>query len=159
MPNNPVSSLVSRDSLERKHEASEPQLRYAMIFAVSAGVMLLASLVTTALFIHWLSRSRPMQSMRPLGIISAPDLKPLERFPKPNLEIDDGHAQMISILVAQNQKLNTYGWVDRSNEIIRIPIDRAMDLLLQRGLPSRTNGVSQTGVSALRLIQERPEQP
>jgi hypothetical protein len=33
--------------------------------------------------------------------------------------------------------LTTYGWVDRANGVVRIPIDRAIDLLLQRGLPTR----------------------
>jgi hypothetical protein len=38
---------------------------------------------------------------------------------------------------AQMQELNTYGWVDPHNEVVRIPVDRAMDLIIQRGLPSR----------------------
>ena len=33
--------------------------------------------------------------------------------------------------------LNSYGWVDRGNNVVRIPIDRAMKLTLERGLPSR----------------------
>jgi hypothetical protein len=33
--------------------------------------------------------------------------------------------------------LNTYGWVDQKNGIARIPISRAIDILAQRGLPSR----------------------
>jgi hypothetical protein len=33
--------------------------------------------------------------------------------------------------------LNTYGWVDRESGIVHIPIERAMELLLQRGLPAR----------------------
>lgn len=37
----------------------------------------------------------------------------------------------------ENAVLTTYGWVDRDNGIVRIPIDRAMDLILQRGLPTR----------------------
>jgi hypothetical protein len=38
---------------------------------------------------------------------------------------------------AQQQKLNSYGWVDRSAGTIRIPIERAIELTAQRGLPSR----------------------
>jgi hypothetical protein len=39
--------------------------------------------------------------------------------------------------------LTTYGWVDRDNGIVHIPIDRAMDLILQRGLPTRPQGQPQ----------------
>jgi hypothetical protein len=35
------------------------------------------------------------------------------------------------------EKLNSYGWVDKDGGVARIPIDRAMELLLQRGLPVR----------------------
>ncbi len=37
----------------------------------------------------------------------------------------------------EDAALTTYGWVDRKNGIVHIPIDRAMDLILQRGLPTR----------------------
>jgi hypothetical protein len=37
----------------------------------------------------------------------------------------------------EDQTLNTSGWVDRSRGIVRIPIDRAMDLIIQRGLPAK----------------------
>ncbi|HKM89274.1 MAG TPA: hypothetical protein VJX29_01565 [Candidatus Acidoferrales bacterium] len=37
----------------------------------------------------------------------------------------------------QEKSLDTYGWVDRSRGIVHIPIERAMDLVLERGLPAR----------------------
>lgn len=35
----------------------------------------------------------------------------------------------------EDATLNTYGWVDRQNQIVRIPIDRAMELLAQQTSP------------------------
>jgi hypothetical protein len=35
------------------------------------------------------------------------------------------------------EKLNSYGWIDRDGGVAHIPIDRAMDVVLQRGLPVR----------------------
>jgi len=99
-----------------------------------------------------------MQQMQPFGIVIAPDLKPLARFPKPNLAIDDGHAQMTALLQQQNEKLNSYGWVDRSNNVVRIPIDRAMDLFLQQSLQTATSPQARPDGSELQLIQERPAQ-
>jgi hypothetical protein len=37
----------------------------------------------------------------------------------------------------ENAELTEYGWVDRNAGTVRIPIDQAKELLLQRGLPSR----------------------
>jgi hypothetical protein len=38
------------------------------------------------------------------------------------------------------QRLTTYGWVDKDGGVTRIPIDRAMQLMLQRGFPARAEG-------------------
>jgi hypothetical protein len=37
----------------------------------------------------------------------------------------------------QADRLVGYGWVDREAGIVRLPIERAMELLLERGLPTR----------------------
>jgi hypothetical protein len=44
------------------------------------------------------------------------------------------------------EKLNSYGWVDKEGGVARIPIDRAMDLVLQRGLPVRPDAANETRV-------------
>jgi len=41
---------------------------------------------------------------------------------------------------AENEKLGSYGWVDKEGGVTRIPIDRAMDVMLQRGFPARADG-------------------
>ena len=38
---------------------------------------------------------------------------------------------------AQRSTLNSYGWVDKASGLVHIPIDRAIQLTLERGLPVR----------------------
>ena len=38
---------------------------------------------------------------------------------------------------AEDQVLHNYAWLDQANGIVRIPIDRAMELIEQRGPPAR----------------------
>jgi hypothetical protein len=57
-------------------------------------------------------------------------------FPAPQLEIDE-RTQLNRIRQDEAETLSTYGWVDQKAGTIRIPIDRAMDLIAQRGLPVR----------------------
>ncbi len=83
--------------------------------------MIAFCLATAGLLAGAFSKKRPMQRMQPLGLIVAPDLIPLERFPKPNLQIDDGHDQRTILYDRQKLKLNSYGWMDRSNRIVRNP--------------------------------------
>ena len=46
----------------------------------------------------------------------------------------------------QNEQLDSYGWIDKENGIVRTPIDRAMELTVQGGLPTRAGGTSAPGM-------------
>lgn len=61
---------------------------------------------------------------------------PQATFPKPQLE-EDERGQLRDIRMEEEKKLYSYGWVNEQAGTVRIPIDRAMDLLVQRGLPVR----------------------
>jgi hypothetical protein len=41
---------------------------------------------------------------------------------------------------SEAEKLAGYGWVDKEGGVTRIPIDRAMELMIQRGFPTRPGG-------------------
>jgi hypothetical protein len=57
-------------------------------------------------------------------------------FPQPRLE-ENERSQLRQIIEDEDRKLATYNWVDKDKGVVQIPIDRAMDLLVQRGLPVR----------------------
>ena len=57
----------------------------------------------------------------------------------------------------EEAELNSYGWLNKTAGVVRIPIERAMDLLLAKGLPTRSaTNESSLGKSSLQLQQERP---
>jgi hypothetical protein len=43
------------------------------------------------------------------------------------------------------KRLKSYGWVDKDGGVARIPVDRAMELMLQRGFPVRTDAATPAG--------------
>jgi len=55
-------------------------------------------------------------------------------FPKPVLEYSE-RTQFIQELENEDKALESYDWVDQKAGIARIPIEQAMDLVAQRGLP------------------------
>jgi hypothetical protein len=61
---------------------------------------------------------------------------PQAAFPDPKLE-EDERTQLNSIRTDEEKELYSYGWVDEKAGTLHIPIDRAMDLIAQRGLPVR----------------------
>jgi hypothetical protein len=62
-----------------------------------------------------------------------------QNFPAPQLEID-ARTQLDSVRLREEQTLATYGYVDQKAGTVRIPIERAMELIAQRGLPTRPDG-------------------
>jgi hypothetical protein len=44
------------------------------------------------------------------------------------------------------KKLQSYGWVDQEGGVARIPIDKAMEMMMQRGFPVRAEGADTLNV-------------
>jgi hypothetical protein len=64
----------------------------------------------------------------------------------PLLEIDE-RGQFHDFLRKQEQQLNSYGWVDEKAGVLHIPIERAMGLIAQRGLPVLPQGGADTSLA------------
>ena len=75
-----------------------------------------------------------------------------EKFPGAPLLVQPG-SDFSSTRSAQESELNSYGWIDRKTGKVRIPIERAMQLLVERGLPDVG-----AGMTPLQLQQMRPQQ-
>jgi hypothetical protein len=64
-----------------------------------------------------------------------------ENFPAPQLEIDERN-QLDKIRKEEERTLASYDYIDKNAGTVRIPIERAMDLIAQRGLPVRAQSAS-----------------
>ncbi len=67
-------------------------------------------------------------------LVSAEDVK---KFPLPQLEVNE-RGQLNDRRLAEEKELNSYGWVDEKAGVVRIPIERAMQLVAERGLPVKS---------------------
>jgi hypothetical protein len=59
--------------------------------------------------------------------------------PSPNLQTQP-FSDVYHLREAEAEKLSTYGWVDKEGGITRLPVDRAMEVMLQKGFPARAEG-------------------
>jgi hypothetical protein len=116
-----------------QHEESDVNI--LGIFAFAAG------LLATGIFIHlmvWLLFSylstREAAKTAPQFPLAATQEQRLPPEPRlqtnPRQDLQDLRAQ-------EDELLNSYRWVDQNAGIVRIPIDEAIRLTLQRGLPAR----------------------
>jgi hypothetical protein len=58
-----------------------------------------------------------------------------QTFPTPRLQADEGNEDLVNLHAREDLLLDHYSWVDQSQGKVRIPIERAMELIAQRGLP------------------------
>lgn len=86
------------------------------------------------------------------GVTSAPLPPATAQYPLPRLQ-PQPQQDLLALRNREDQQLSQYAWIDKSKGIVRIPIDRAMDLLVQRGLPA-----SNVQLTSAELQQKRPEQ-
>lgn len=109
--------------------------RAVWLFAAALmAVTLAAGLVLWLLFGYFSTREAAQgQAQFPLGAGRQPRLPPEPRLQaNPPADLDRFRAE-------EDALLQSFGWVDRAAGIARVPIDEAMTLILERGLPARND--------------------
>lgn len=84
----------------------------------------------------------------PARATTAPVELPVPAPPPPPVLLTDEPDNLANFRASEDQILTTYGWIDKNAGVVRIPIDRAKQLLLERGLPARTAGAAPTTLPA-----------
>ncbi len=56
-------------------------------------------------------------------------------FPTPRVQTDDGNQDVADLHAREDLLLDNYTWIDQSKQTVRIPIERAMEIIAQKGLP------------------------
>jgi len=140
------TKTTSHGDFERRDIRVAAVLYFLLGLAV-AGV--LAHFIVAGLY-SWLEKRSEAQQPRlsPLVHNAPRDTRHLsvdyrdylkQNFPSPQLEIDE-RTELDQVRLNEEQTLLTYGWVDQKAGTVRIPIERAMELIAQRGLPTRAQG-------------------
>jgi hypothetical protein len=58
-----------------------------------------------------------------------------QQFPTPRVQTDDGNQDVADLHAREDLLLDNYSWADSAHAKVRIPIERAMEIIAQRGLP------------------------
>lgn len=56
-------------------------------------------------------------------------------FPMPRVQVDNGDQDIADLHAREDILLDNYTWIDPSKGTVRIPIDQAMQIIAQKGLP------------------------
>lgn len=114
---------------EHAHESTDVNLRALALFGVA--------MIVGAAVLHivlWGVYSR-FEAEERLG--ENPQPRFVERGGDPDVPVlqPDPHEDLVRLREDEREVIDGYGWVDRGAGIVRIPVDRAIDLVAERGLP------------------------
>jgi hypothetical protein len=116
------------------HEESDVDIRAILVFG--AGLIVAALLINLMVYVLFryfdVREAQRVTPQYPLAVSQEPRVPP-----EPRLQTDP-RQDLADLRAKEDETLNSYGWVDRNAGVVRIPIDEAIKLTLQRGLPSRT---------------------
>ncbi len=115
--------------------ATEPD-RVSTRIVLGFGILLTALGAVAAILIAVLFRGLERGSERKDAATVASEgiERPLDRLPPaPRLEVN-GARNWRAFRSAEEKRLSTYGWMDRASGFVHIPIERAMDLIAERGV-------------------------
>ncbi len=127
---------LSDDSVARGHETSDVDPKSVAISGIvlSVGLILLAILFSAGMYMIFKSNSpAPNAPARTLIVTDSTKLPPMPRLQA------DPEVTLAPFVKSQDSILASYGWVDKDSGIARIPIERAMDLVVKKGLPVQSN--------------------
>lgn len=135
------------------YERRDANLRSLLQFGFWLAVLLVVTLVGMKFTFDYFAKTEP------LGPASSPLVEPGARVlpPSPRLQ-SRPHLELKDYCEAQQKQVNAYAWVDQQSGVVRIPVDRAMDLTLAHGLPARAAAEIPAGSAAgIASVAEVPD--
>ena len=116
----------------RDDENVRAVLRFGLWLTVSALVIYAVLFGMFQYFDRQAAAADPAKN--PLLAGEKPPATPAARFPQPQLQANAA-ADLVKIQAGEEEILSSYGWVDRNAGVVRMPIDRAMQRIAERGVP------------------------
>lgn len=133
-----AEAKIPAESIEAGHEVRDLSPKNIALFGLSLAVLLVAVVIVT----YWLHEHYTTVEIRTQAPPS-PVSSAREPTPEPRLSVTPGE-DIKALRAAEDSILKNYGWVDAKSGIVRIPVERAMEILAQRGLPARTQSGAST---------------
>ena len=110
------------------HEISDAEVRPILW----SGAALAIAAMLTATFVYGVFRflaAHPTPKNTPSELIETDQ----QQFPPEPRVQEHPPEELEQLRVREQQILTTYGWVDKNNGVVRIPVDQARRIMLERG--------------------------
>jgi hypothetical protein len=125
----PKTADVDQNALAQGHQPDDPSVRGIGIFVVLLAALVIGAILGMYWLLSVLTAGRTPAEVPPLQAEA-------ERPPhSQGLLPFDQRNELRQLRQAEHRQLTTYGWIDQDAGIARIPIERAMEIIVDEGLP------------------------
>ena len=111
--------------MTRQHEQTDANIRSVLRFGIGLFVLMIVALMAMWLLFSYLAGGPPPAE-------GAPQTARQEEVPPGPLLQVQPPAELRDIRAQEEKTLDSYGWEDREMGVVRLPIERAMELLVER---------------------------
>jgi hypothetical protein len=123
---------------ERRYETRDVTLHTMVYSGLGLAVLVLLGFLASWFVFRYYVRAQK------LGPPASPFDNTRTLPPPPRLQVHPAE-DLKAYRAKEDATLDSYGWADKSAGVVRIPIERAMELSLQRGFPVRKAGEAAEG--------------
>jgi hypothetical protein len=102
-----------------------------VLFGIGLVIAMVLAVIVTTLFMRYQTFQHARRET-PVPRLA----REREAAPEPRLQVD-ANKELRQMRAAEDAALSGYGWVDKDAGIVKIPVDRAMEVLAKKGLPAR----------------------
>jgi hypothetical protein len=120
-------------SVEAGYEKRDVNIRGLLQFGFWMAVVIVITLIGMKLMFNYFNRTMS------LGPPASSFVNNRQLPPSPRLQVEP-HQELKDYCATQQKNVNGYGWVDQQSGVVRIPVDKAMEVVLAKGLPARSSG-------------------
>jgi hypothetical protein len=135
---------------EQRHENRDVNVWAIGKFAIAFVIL---SIFTIGLMVGLFQYLLHREGGSPPSRIEGPATDARQLPPEPRLE-ETPAIDLQEMRAAEDKVLNSYGWVDQPSGVVRIPIDRAIELLAQHPPASRTQTEPQNAAAGVSVPTE-----
>ena len=115
------------------HEENMVQLQPVILFAIILVVVSAFSFAGVWFMLDFLKMNQARKDAQVSPLANLQQLPPA-----PRLQVSPGQ-DLKQLRQAENEVVNSYRWIDKDAGIVGIPIEQAIKVLAQKGLPARSD--------------------
>jgi hypothetical protein len=111
------------------YEKTDARIKAVYVFLISLGLLIVLALVSMSWMFSYLETMEAARDV-PASALADPNAVP----PQPRLN-RTSRGELDQVLSKSRAKLKGYSWIDKEEGVVQIPIERAMELMTEKGLP------------------------